>query len=100
MFLILAWRNAGHPPRTVRLLRNAGLANVAVRATARVTNASDYYQTFLLTLTSLVRDQIIAGQRVSAHEFDAHTASLRAHLQQPDTLTCQPTMWQAWGTKP
>jgi ubiquinone/menaquinone biosynthesis C-methylase UbiE len=83
-----------------RLLRNAGLANVGVRATARVTNASDYYQTFLLTLTSLVRDQIIAGQRVSAYELDAHTASLRAHLQQPDTLTCQPTLWQAWGTKP
>ncbi|HEX6520848.1 MAG TPA: methyltransferase domain-containing protein [Streptosporangiaceae bacterium] len=85
--------------RIARLLRDAGLADVRVRATARVTNAADYYQTFLLTLTSLVRDQIIAGQRVSAAEFDAHSASLRAHLQQPDTLTCQPTIWQAWGTK-
>jgi ubiquinone/menaquinone biosynthesis C-methylase UbiE len=85
--------------RIARLLRDAGLADIRVRATARVTNATDYYQTFLLTLTSLVRDQIIAGQRVSAAEFDAHTASLRAHLQQPGTLTCQPTMWQAWGTK-
>jgi SAM-dependent methyltransferase len=83
-----------------RLLRDAGLANVEVRATARVTSPGGYYQTFLLTLTSLVRDQIIAGQRVSPAEFDAHTVSLRAHLQQPGTLTCQPTMWQAWGTKP
>jgi imidazolonepropionase-like amidohydrolase len=85
--------------RTARLLRDAGLADVRVRATARVTTAGDYYQTFLLTLTGLVRDQIIAGQRVSAAEFDAHAASLRAHLQQPGTLTGQPTMWQAWGTK-
>lgn len=86
--------------RIFRLLRSAGLADVGVRATARVTNASEYYQTFLLTLTSLVRDQIIAARRVSAAEFDEQTASLRAHLQQQDTLTCQPTMWQAWGTKP
>jgi hypothetical protein len=48
----------------------------------------------------LLKEQIIAGQHVSAEEFDAHSASLRAHLQQPGTLTCQHTMWQAWGTKP
>jgi SAM-dependent methyltransferase len=83
-----------------RLLRAAGLADVGVRATARVTAAGEYFQTFLVTLTSLVRDQIIAGQRVSAARFDTHRASLRAHLQQQDTLTCQPTMWQAWGTRP
>lgn len=83
-----------------RLLRAAGLADVGVRATARVAAAGEYFQTFLLTLTSLLRDQIIAGQRVSAAEFDAHTASLRAHLQQQDTLTCHPAMWQAWGTRP
>jgi hypothetical protein len=82
-----------------RLLRDAGLNDVRVRATARITSAQDYYQTFLLTLTSLVRDQIVAGQRVSGAELDAHIASLRAHLQQPGTLTCQPTMWQAWGNK-
>jgi len=86
--------------RIARLLRDAGLADVKVRATARVTHAGDYYQSFLLMLTSLVKAQIIAGQRVSDAEFDAQAASLRAHLQQPGTLTCQPTLWQSWGTKP
>lgn len=83
--------------RIARLLRAAGLADVQVRATARVTKAGDYYQTFLLAMTGLVREQIIAGGRLTAAEFDAAAASLRAHLAQPDTLTCQPTMWQAWG---
>jgi SAM-dependent methyltransferase len=102
--LVEAYRSSGKSfdmgRRIARLLRDAGLADVAVRATARVTQPGDYYQGFLLTLTSLVKEQIIAGQHVSAEEFDAHSASLRAHLQQPGTLTCQPTMWQAWGTKP
>jgi hypothetical protein len=65
-----------------------------------VTYGSEYCQTFLLTLTSLVRDQIITGGRLTAADFDAQSASLRAHLEQPGTLTCQPTLWQAWGTKP
>ena len=49
-----------------RLLRDAGLTDVGVRATARVTQPGDYYQGFLLTLTSLAKEQIIAGQRASA----------------------------------
>jgi SAM-dependent methyltransferase len=86
--------------RIARALRDAGLADVQVRVTARVTHAAEYYQTFLLTLTSLVRDQIITGGRLTAADFDAQSASLRAHLEQPGTLTCQPTLWQAWGTQP
>jgi ubiquinone/menaquinone biosynthesis C-methylase UbiE len=86
--------------RIARLLREAGLASVKVRATARVTQPGDYYQTFLLTLTGLVRDQIITGGRLTAADFDAQAESLRAHLAQPGALTGQPTMWQAWGIKP
>jgi ubiquinone/menaquinone biosynthesis C-methylase UbiE len=86
--------------RIARLLREAGLTDIKVRATARVTQAGDYYQTFLLTLTGLVRDQIITGGRLTAADFDAQAGSLREHLEQPGTLTCQPTMWQAWGIKP
>jgi ubiquinone/menaquinone biosynthesis C-methylase UbiE len=35
--------------RAGRLLRDAGLEQVSVRATARVTRPGEYYQTFLLT---------------------------------------------------
>ena len=101
--LLAAYRAAGKnfdQGRTIaRRLREAGLAEVQVRATARVTRPGEYYHTFLLALTGLVRDQIIAAGRLSAGEFDRLSAELREHLQQQGTLTSQPNMWQAWGLK-
>jgi ubiquinone/menaquinone biosynthesis C-methylase UbiE len=85
--------------RTGRLLREAGLQDVAVRATARVTRLGDYYQTFLLTIAQLVRDVILETGELTEDELRSYTAILRAHLEAPDTLTCQPLMWQAWGRK-
>jgi len=102
--LVAAYASAGKNfdmGRSVaRLLRDAGLVNVGVRSTARVTTVGEYYQTFLLTMTGLVKDQITAGGRLAAAELDGLSASLRDHLRQPGALTCQPNMWQAWGTKP
>jgi ubiquinone/menaquinone biosynthesis C-methylase UbiE len=102
--LLAAYRAAGKnfdQGRTVaRRLTQAGLSGVRVRATARVTRPGEYYHTFLLALTGLVRDQIIAAGRIPASEFDRLSAELHEHLQQPDTVTSQPNMWQAWGTKP
>jgi ubiquinone/menaquinone biosynthesis C-methylase UbiE len=102
--LLTAYRAAGKnfdQGRTIaRRLTDAGLSEVQVRATARVTRPGEYYHTFLLALTGLVRDQIVAAGRISAAEFDRLSAELREHLQQPGTLTGQPNMWQAWGTKP
>jgi len=102
--LLAAYRAAGKnfdQGRTIaRRLTEAGLTGVQVRATARVTRPGEYYHTFLLALTGLVRDQIIAAGRIPAAEFDRLSAQLREHLQQPGTVTSQPNMWQAWGTKP
>jgi SAM-dependent methyltransferase len=86
--------------RAGRLLRDAGLDHVDVRATTRVTQRGDYYQTFLLTMTALVKEQILAGCRLSADELDSYTTALTGHLNTSGTVTCQPTMWQAWGAKP
>jgi hypothetical protein len=83
--------------RVARMLREAGLDDVGVRATARVTKVGDYYQTFLLTIASLARDSITSGSNITNDEFESYSAALRAHLDTPDTLTCQPLMWQAWG---
>jgi SAM-dependent methyltransferase len=85
--------------RVRRILCEAGLKDVQVRATARVTHAGDYYQTFLLTITDLVYEVILEDGRMSADELGTATSALRAHLEQPDTITCQPLMWQAWGRK-
>src|SRR5580658_3695830 len=102
--LLAAYRAAGKDfdqGRTIaRRLGNVGLTGVRVRATARVTRPGEYYHTFLLTLTGLLREQIIASGRMSAGEFDQLSADLREHLTQPGTLTGQPNMWQAWGTRP
>lgn len=72
-------------------------ATSKVRATARVTRAGDYYQTFLLAIAELVRDVIVQAGDLTVDEFDSYTAALRAHLEAPGTITCQPIMWQAWG---
>ena len=83
--------------RIAGMLRDAGVQGVQVRATARVTHAREYYQTFLLTIASLVRDLVVDTGDLTADEFDSYAAALRAHLEAPDTITCQPLMWQAWG---
>jgi ubiquinone/menaquinone biosynthesis C-methylase UbiE len=83
-----------------RMLRDMGLEGVHVRATARVTKVGDFYQTFLLTVASLMRDVIIAGANIRSDEFDSYSTELRTHLVTPGTLTCQPLMWQAWGQVP
>ena len=83
--------------RIARMLRDAGVQDVEVRATACVTHAGDYYQTFLLTIAALVREVIVPAGGLTADEFDSYASALRAHLDVPDTITCQPVMWQAWG---
>jgi hypothetical protein len=83
--------------RIARLLRDTGLDDVRVRATARVTHSGEYYQTFLLTIAGLVRDVILQAGELTADEFDSYTLAIRAHLEAPDTITCQPLMWQGWG---
>ena len=83
--------------RIARMLKDAGLVDVHVRATARVTHAGEYYQTFLLTVAGLVRQVIVKAGELTADEFESYTAALRAHLEAPGTITCQPIMWQAWG---
>jgi SAM-dependent methyltransferase len=86
--------------RSGRLLRDAGLTDVQVRPTARATKPGDYYQTFLLTIATLVRDQILAAGSLTADEFVSYTSQLREHLSSAGTLTSQPMIWQTWGTKP
>jgi SAM-dependent methyltransferase len=86
--------------RAARLLRAAGLRDAHVNVTARVTRPGDYYHTFLLTLCALLREPLLAGGTLTAEQLDHHVAQVRGHLARPDTITCQPLLWQAWATKP
>jgi ubiquinone/menaquinone biosynthesis C-methylase UbiE len=86
--------------RAARLLRDAGLQDVQVRVLGRLTAPGQYFHTFLPTLTVLMREEILADGRITPGQLDSCTAELRQHLSQPGTLTCLPTIWQAWGRKP
>jgi SAM-dependent methyltransferase len=86
--------------RIARMLRDAGLADVQVRVTVRLTHRGDFYHTFLLMMAGLVREVILDAGRLTADELDSHVSALRTHLDAPETLTRQPLMWQAWGHKP
>jgi hypothetical protein len=72
----------GGRARQARLLRDCGLEDVQVR----VTRPGEYYDTPLRALAHLVADRILAD-------------GLSTHLNSPATTTCQPLMWQTWGTK-
>ena len=52
--------------RAARLLRDAGLRDVQVRALARLTAPGEYFQMFLLTLAVLMREDILAGGQAHA----------------------------------
>jgi SAM-dependent methyltransferase len=101
--ILSAYRHTGKDfnigRRLPRMLRAAGLEDVTARATARVTQRGDYYQTFLLTIATLVRDVILGSGELTADEFDAYVAELGTHLDQPGAITCQPVIWQAWGRR-
>jgi ubiquinone/menaquinone biosynthesis C-methylase UbiE len=86
--------------RAHRLLQEAGLRDVHVRPTARATRPGDYYQTFILSLCRLLREPVVATGTLTAGELDRGVAEVQEHLLRPDTITCQPLLWQAWGTKP
>lgn len=85
--------------RIARMLDAADLEDVQVRATAKITAAGDYYQTFLLTIATLVQSVILDSGRLTADEFASYAGALRTHLEDQDTRTCQPLIWQAWGRK-
>jgi SAM-dependent methyltransferase len=85
--------------RIFQALRAAGLRDVRVRPTARVTHPGDYYHTFLLSLCRLLREPLLATGTLTADELDHGVAEVAEHLMRPDTITCQPLLWQAWGVK-
>jgi len=58
------------------------------------------FRTFLLTRAVLMRQDILAAGRLTPGQLDGCTAELREHLSQPGTLTCLPTIWQAWAANP
>jgi SAM-dependent methyltransferase len=102
--ILTAYRRTGRDlnigRRIARMLRDLGVEQVQVRPTVRVTHAGEYFQTFLLTIATLVREEIVASGVLSDDEFTSYARALGRHLSDPGTITCPPIMWQAWGRIP
>ena len=83
--------------RLGRMLRDAGVRDVRMRATSRLTHPGDYYHTFLL---ALLRTPLLADPELTAARLDDDCAALREHLAGAHTVTCMPLLWPAWGSAP
>jgi ubiquinone/menaquinone biosynthesis C-methylase UbiE len=86
--------------RLGRLLRDAGLRDLHVRTTSRLTQPGDYYHTFLLTLCGLLGGPLLDDPELTRARLDDDCAALHEHLAHPHSITCMPLLWQAWATKP
>jgi SAM-dependent methyltransferase len=98
-----AWRDAGLDLHTGRrlpdMLRDAGLVDIHVDAHLHVLRAGDHQHRILLYLTAAFRERILALGALTEAALDECVEELAIHLEQPDTFTVYPTLFQAWGRK-
>lgn len=86
--------------RLPRLLRDAGLVDVQVDASARVFQPDHPYQTLLVDRAELCRSSLVDRGLISSGELDRCIAELRCHLAEPGTVVVHPLLFQAWGRRP
>ncbi|WP_157165575.1 methyltransferase domain-containing protein [Streptomyces typhae] len=86
--------------RLPRLLRDAGLVDVRVDASARVFQPDHPYQTLLVERAELCRDALVDRGLITSGELDRCVAELRSHLAEPGTVVVHPLLFQAWGRRP
>jgi SAM-dependent methyltransferase len=86
--------------KTPRLLREAGLENVAVNAFVHAYPHGHTRHNILLDFTNNLTDRLLAGEFVSAPELDDLKTALRRHLDDPGTLVVSHVYIQGWGRKP
>ncbi len=102
--LFEAWRRNGADPflgrRLPRMLRRAGLEDVAVNLFAVETGVDHPRRFTFLTFIDNMRKAILAGGLIRAEELDQNVRALRAHLEDPDTTVISGLFYQVWGRRP
>jgi SAM-dependent methyltransferase len=83
-----------------RLLRAAGLVDVQVHPLVHVYPAGHGRRTILVDFLGNLGDRLIDGDFIERDELEAMTASIAAHVADPDTLVVSHLFIQAWGRKP
>jgi SAM-dependent methyltransferase len=82
-----------------RLLRDAGLVEVAVKPIVHVYPPGNARRNILLDFAENLSERILAQKLVGDRELGEMKAALRQHLDDPDTLVVSHLFFQAWGRK-
>jgi SAM-dependent methyltransferase len=82
------------------LLRSAGVRDVKTKVHVRTVDVGDSRRMFVLTMLDVIHDKILALNRFTEREFEAHREALSLHLSDPETLLIDRLLVQAWGRKP
>jgi SAM-dependent methyltransferase len=82
------------------LLRDGGFANVEAEVHARLARVDEPRRLQLLALISSIREPLFRQGTWSSDHLDTLVASLRSHLEDPNTVVMPGLVVQAWGYKP
>jgi SAM-dependent methyltransferase len=86
--------------RVPALLRAAGLVDIQAHPVIHVYPPGHSRRPIFLRFVLNMREQILAQGLLSAAEMDDLTASLQAHLDDPETLVVSHLFFQVWGRRP
>ena len=86
--------------RLPRMLREAGLTDVRVKPLIHVPPLGHARRMLLLDLVENLRERVLSQKLIGEAELDESMASVRHHLEDPQTLEIFALYFQAWGRKP
>jgi SAM-dependent methyltransferase len=86
--------------RVPALLRAAGLVDVQVRPVIHVYPPGHSRRPIFQQFVGNVREQVLAQGVVTSAEMDDLMATLRTHLDDPETLVVSHLFFQVWGRRP
>jgi SAM-dependent methyltransferase len=86
--------------RLTELYRNAGLEQIGMQSHAPAYPADHTRRTIIPDLVRSMRPRILQSGLVGEHELDDLDRAVRAHLNDPRTVTIPCVLIAAWGRKP
>jgi hypothetical protein len=87
-------------PRVPRMLREAGLVDVRVNPTVQVFPFGHGRRMLLLEFVENARPRLLDNNLIGEVELNELTASLKRHLEDPETLVLSSVFFQVWGRRP
>jgi ubiquinone/menaquinone biosynthesis C-methylase UbiE len=85
--------------RIPRMLRDAGLVKVQTRPLIHVYPPGHERRMILWQFVENLRERLLAQEVLNAAELDELLATLKQHMEDPDTLVVSHLFFQVWGHK-